>query len=84
MLERFDDHAELVFEGLGEPRSGIGAIRSAYLDRPPDEIVLLDERETAAGASGAYAWNRLPDVPAGELHLTVVGGRITRIVVTFA
>jgi hypothetical protein len=81
MLERFDGDAELVVDGgLREPVVGVGAIRTAYLDRPPrEEIALLDARETAAGASGTFAWCDAPESPAGDLHLTVVGGRVTRL-----
>lgn len=84
MLERFDAEAELVIEGEGSAGiRGVGAIRSAYLERPPDgEIVLLDERETAEGAAGDYAWSAAPTEKAGELRLTVVDGRIARLVVT--
>jgi hypothetical protein len=84
MLERFADDAELVFDGSRAGRfEGTSAIRAAYVERPPDgEIVLVEAWETAAGASGSYAWASEPEVTAGELHLTVADGRVTRLAVT--
>jgi hypothetical protein len=85
MLERFADDAELVLPGRPGPIEGVSAIRSAYLERPPgDEIVVLDAWETADGVSGTYAWGRAPEGRAGEIALTVDAGRVTRLVVSDA
>ncbi len=85
MLAHYDDDAELVFVGIPVgPFHGREAIEEAYLVRPPDdEILLLDEREDGGELVGGYAWRREPDVRAGELRLTVVGGRTRRLVVSF-
>jgi hypothetical protein len=85
MLAHYDDDAELVFVGIPVgPFHGREAIEDAYLVQPPDdEILLLDEREEGGELVGGYAWQRQPDVRAGELRLTVEDGRTRRLVVSF-
>jgi hypothetical protein len=84
MLERFTADAELEVAALSpQPWCGVGAIRSAYLERPPtEEIVLLEAWETAEGVAGSYAWSSERAVAVGELRLTVTDGRVERVVVT--
>ncbi|MGZ4352372.1 MAG: nuclear transport factor 2 family protein [Gaiellaceae bacterium] len=85
MLELFDDGAELDFEGVPVgPFVGREAIAAAYRERPPDdEIVLLSVRAAPGGCVADYAWRAAPGARAGELRLSVTGGRIARLVVTF-
>jgi steroid delta-isomerase len=86
MLENFADDATMAFEGVPVgPFVGKEAIAEAYRVQPPDdELDVLDVREDGDTVVAGYAWRRTPDVRAGELRLTVDGGRITRLVVTFA
>lgn len=86
MLENFEDAAEMEFRGIPVgPFVGKDAIEAAYREQPPDdELRVLEERESEAGGVEArYAWLAEPDVAAGEMLLTVDGGRIRRLVVTF-
>jgi len=82
MLARFTADAELEFVGVPVgPFNGRDAIAEAYRSRPPDdELVVLEDR---GDGTARYAWAQTPSTPAGELRLTVDGGRITRLVVTF-
>jgi hypothetical protein len=82
MLARFDEHAVMEFVGVRVgPFHGRAAIAEAYRSQPPDdELVVLEDR---GDGTARYAWARTPDAPAGELRLTVDGGRIVRLVVTF-
>ncbi len=86
MLEQFADDAELAFEGvpLG-PFRGKPAIAQAYLDRPPDdEIVILRSRESGDDLVVAdYAWQAEPASRAGTLILRLRDAEIDRLVVTF-
>ena len=64
--------------------SGADAIAQAYREQPPDdELDVLDVRADGDTLVAGYAWRREPEKRAGELRLTVEGGRITRLVVTF-
>ena len=85
MLENFADDATMAFEGVPVgPFVGKDAIAEAYRAQPPDdELDVLDVREDGDTVVAGYAWRREPETRAGELRLTVDGGRITRLVVTF-
>ncbi len=82
MLSRFGDEAEMEFVGVPVgPFRGRDAIGEAYRTQPPDdELVVLEDR---GGGTARYAWAKTPDRAAGELRLTIVDGRIVRLVVTF-
>jgi RimJ/RimL family protein N-acetyltransferase len=85
MLERFAGDAEMTFEGVPVgPFVGLDAIAEAYRDQPPDdELAVLDVRQDGDTFVAGYAWRREPEKRAGVLRLTVEGGRITRLVVSF-
>jgi hypothetical protein len=85
MLEGFEEEAEMEFRGvLVGPFHGKEAIAEAYRVQPPDdELRVLEERERDGRVEARYAWLAEPDVPAGELLLTAVGGLIRKLVVTF-
>ena len=85
MLEKFSEDATMAFEGVPiGPFIGREAIAQAYRERPPDdELDVLDVRRTGDMFVAGYAWRREPERRAGELRLTVDGGRISRLVVTF-
>jgi hypothetical protein len=85
MLEQFADDAKMTFEGVPVgPFIGHDAIAEAYRDQPPDdELDVLDERRVGDTIVAAYAWRREPGRRAGELRVTIVGGRISELVVTF-
>jgi steroid Delta-isomerase len=78
MVAAFAEDAELVFEGIPVgPFAGREAIGDAYAAQPPDdEIVLLDR-------DGTYAWGRKPEVPAGQIFLTEREGEIARLVIRY-
>ncbi len=82
MLSRFGDEAEMEFVGVPVgPFRGRDAIGEAYRTQPPDdELVVLEDR---GDGTARYAWAKTPDRAAGELRLTIVDGRIVRLVVTF-
>ena len=82
MLSRFGDEAEMEFVGVPVgPFRGRDAIGEAYRTQPPDdELVVLEDR---GDGTACYAWAKTPDRAAGELRLTIVDGRIVRLVVTF-
>jgi hypothetical protein len=82
MLANLSDDAEMEFVGVPVgPFHGRDAIAEAYRTQPPDdELVVLEDR---GDGTARYAWARTPAEPAGQLRLTVVDGRITRLVVTF-
>jgi steroid delta-isomerase len=86
MLEQFAEGAELAFEGvpLG-PFRGKPAIVQAYVDRPPDdEIVILRTRESGEDLVVAdYAWKTEPGARAGTLILRLRDAEIDRLLVTF-
>ena len=86
MLENFAPDATMAFEGVAVgPFAGRDAIAQAYREQPPDdELDVLDSRLDADTIVAGYAWRREPDKRAGELRLTVAGGRITRLAVSFA
>jgi steroid delta-isomerase len=82
MLEQLADEAELEFLGIPVgPFSGRAAIADAYIAQPPDDELIVLERLSEDAV--VYAWSREPSRPAGELHLTVEGDRITRIRVLY-
>jgi hypothetical protein len=85
MLENFADDATMAFEGVPVgPFHGKDAIAQAYRDQPPDdELDVLDSRHEDETIVAGYAWRREPERRAGELRLTVAGGRIGRLVVSF-
>jgi steroid delta-isomerase len=82
MLAQLDDDAELEFAGIPVgPFAGKAAIAEAYRAQPPDdELVAL---ESLGEHAIVYAWSSEPSRPAGELHLTVEDGRVTRIRVLY-
>jgi steroid Delta-isomerase len=82
MLAQLDDDAGLEFVGIPiGPFSGKDAIAEAYRAQPPDdELIAL---EPLGEEAVVYAWSRDPKRPAGELHLTVSDGRVTRIRVLY-
>lgn len=77
MLELLAEDCELEFVGIPVgPFHGRQAIGAAYRAQPPDdELVLLDDRR--------YAWAREPERPAGELHLELRDGKVSRIRVLY-
>jgi SnoaL-like protein len=85
MLARFTDDAELAFEGVpAGPYVGIDAIEAAYRDSPPDDqITVLDAQLDGDTMVAPYSWARDEGRRSGEMRLTVRGGRIARLVVTF-
>jgi steroid delta-isomerase len=82
MLEQLSDDAVLEFVGIPVgPFAGKEAIAEAYRTQPPDdELVVL---EPLGENSVVYAWSREPARPAGELHLTVEDGCVTRVRVLY-
>jgi steroid delta-isomerase len=85
MLEHFDEDAEMEFRGIPVgPYVGKEAIAAAYREQPPnDELRVLELREREDGVDARYAWLAEPEIAAGEMLLTVAGGRICKLVVTF-
>jgi steroid Delta-isomerase len=85
MLAGFAEDAELAFEGVPVgPFKGRDAIAAAYREQPPDdEVEILDVEDRGDEVVAGYAWRREPGKRAGEMRLTVKGGRIMRLVVTF-
>ena len=86
MLAELTDDAQLVFEGIPVgPFHGREAIGAVYRLHPPDdEFQLLEVDEDGyGGANGSYAWSERPGVVAGEVHVTVRGGRIARVLVRY-
>jgi steroid delta-isomerase len=85
MLENVAADATMAFEGVPVgPFVGRDAIAQAYREQPPDdELDVLDSRHDGDTVVAAYAWRREQATRAGELRLTIVGGLITRLVVTF-
>jgi steroid Delta-isomerase len=82
MLAPLADDAALEFAGIPVgPFYGRAAIAEAYRTQPPDDelVVLKSLGESAV----VYAWSRDSARPAGELHLTVSDGRVTRIRVLY-
>jgi SnoaL-like domain len=81
MLARLSDDAVLEFTGIPVgPFTGRDAIGEAYRAQPPDDELVVLERD---GDSAVYAWAREPTVRAGELHLTVRDGEIAKILVVY-
>jgi steroid delta-isomerase len=82
MLEQLDDGAVLEFVGIPVgPFVGKDAIADAYRTQPPDDELVVLER--LGGDAVVYAWSRDAARAAGELHLTVAGGRVQRIRVLY-
>ena len=77
--------ARLEFEGLPVgPFEGREAIVDAYRARPPDdEVRILSADERPDGAEARYSWAADPERRAGRMLMTVRGGEIERLVVTF-
>lgn len=85
MVEWFTEDGEMVVDGAGlGPLRGRLAIRAAYRNRPPDDVIeILDAFEPDKDLVVAtYAWGRAPTSPAGELHLVREGNQIARLVIT--
>ena len=85
MVDGFSDDAELVFEGIPVgPFHGRHAIAQAYRDQPPDDLIAVREATVSGDdVSVAYGWQRDGYARAGDMHLTVEGDRVGRLVVTF-
>jgi steroid delta-isomerase len=85
MLAQFADDAELHFEGVPVgPFVGRDAIAAAYAGNPPDdEIDVLDLGIDGETAVARYGWRNERGRPAGRMILTMSGGQIARLVVTF-
>ena len=83
MLAGLADDAELRFENVPVgPFSGIGEIRRAYLEQPPDdELRLLGSQDNDEHtAVAAFAWLR---GGTGRLVIEHDRGAITRLTVVF-
>jgi RimJ/RimL family protein N-acetyltransferase len=83
--ECFAEDARLEFEGAPVgPFAGRDAIVAAYRERPPDdEVRVLDAAETEGGLEARYSWAVAPERQAGGMLLTLRGGTIERLVITF-
>ena len=78
MVAAFAEDAELVFEGIPVgPFSGRDSIGEAYAEQPPDDQIVLLDRD------GTYAWAKEPAVPAGQMFLTEHDGEIARLVIRY-
>jgi steroid Delta-isomerase len=85
MLAAFATDAEMHFEGVPVgPYLGREAIAAAYAERPPDDEVRLlsPPRHDGDTLVADYAW-AADGQRAGRMLLTVSGGLIQRLVVTF-
>jgi steroid delta-isomerase len=82
MLAHFADDAELVFVGVpAGPYHGIDAIRRAYRDQPPDDVIeVLEVTEDPDDVACTFRWSR---GGSGTMRLSPLGGRILRVVVAF-
>ena len=84
MLGRFADDAELRFENVpAGPFAGLGEIRRAYREQPPDDEIRLlgiQDDEEARRVTAAFAWAR---GGTGRLVLEHERGAIARLVVIF-
>jgi len=75
----FDEHIARFNAGV---RSGdFGPMLEQFADDA--ELDILDVRHEGEDVVAGYAWRREPDTRAGALRLTVAGGRIRQLVVTF-
>jgi RimJ/RimL family protein N-acetyltransferase len=81
----FADDAELAFDGVPVgPFRGAEEIVRAYRGRPPDDLVLtFSVREEDGRVAADYGWLREPAAVAGQMLMTQVDGRISKLVVTF-
>jgi hypothetical protein len=87
MLAHFAPDARLAFEGIPVgPLVGRDEIAEAYRVQPPDDtITVVDVREPSPTEIVAgYAWDRQPQVRAGELIIQHDGSQIRSLLVTFA
>jgi len=88
MVESFTADATMEFVGIPVgPFEGRDAIAAAYVERPPDdELVLLavETEDDAEVVRGRYAWASDPEVDAGGLELERDSDRIRRLVVHYA
>jgi hypothetical protein len=85
MLSGFTDDAELAFEGVpAGPFLGRDEIRTAYRERPPDDVVVvLGSRLEGEDEVATYAWGARPEAAAGEMRFTRRDGLVARLVVSF-
>jgi hypothetical protein len=85
MLQLFADDATLAFEGVPVgPFHGRDAIAAAYREQPPDDQVeVIEVEEDDAEVRARYAWLRDEGRASGDMRLSLDGGLITRLVVTF-
>jgi RimJ/RimL family protein N-acetyltransferase len=83
--ECFAEDALLEFDGVPVgPFAGREAIVAAYREQPPDdEVRILAAEERPDGVEAPYAWSVEPERQAGRMLLTLRGGSIERLVVTF-
>ena len=87
LLARFADDASIRFENV--PGAGVleftgrAAYTSAYEHRPPDDYIDVAGPVSEDGAAVVipFVWRR--DQAPGTLRITVAGGVIRRMVVTF-
>jgi steroid delta-isomerase len=87
MVESFTPDATMEFVGIPiGPFQGRDAIAAAYVERPPDdELVLLavESEDDAEVVLGRYAWASDPAMDAGGLELERDGDLIRRLVVHY-
>ena len=83
--EWFTDTAELAFDGVPVgPFHGRTQIEDAYLERPPDDqVVIFAAREEGDRVVARYGWRAAPAEVAGRMLLIPSDGRIAQLVVTF-
>lgn len=87
MLALFATNAEMIFEGDRARRyKGPNAIAKLFLERPPDDTLVLSAiipSPKGQSATARYGWSAGPSVPGGELRIATRNGRIRRLVVAF-
>ena len=85
MLSQFSDDAEMTFDGISVgPFRGRASIERAYAENPPDdEITILRTEELGDTLRAEYAWSKNPKVKAGEMVLTTMKGKISRLVIHY-
>lgn len=86
LVALFADDATLEFAGVPiGPFVGRDAIAAAYAAHPPtDTMSVLGVRTHEDGTVvEEFSWSADGGERSGEMHLTVVGGRIRRLVVSF-
>ena len=75
MLANFVPDAELHFPGVGF--SGLGEIRAAYREQPPDDTIALLE---VRGRVASFRWTH---GGTGTMAFELAGGRVMRLTVGF-